>query len=60
MADEFLPKQRLRAATEQDVETALAACSDGGDLALVDAADLLEFFNRMLDVLLGDGGPKAV
>jgi len=45
--------ETLRAATEDDVTAAL----DGAYVAFpgVQAADLLEFFNRMLDVKLGDG-----
>ena len=42
---------RLRAATEDDVTRAL----DGAYVKLDSpAADLLEFFNRMLDVVVGE------
>lgn len=45
--------QRLRQATEDDVERAL----DGAyvELPIADKAAALEFFNRMLDVLAGEG-----
>ena len=42
---------RLRAATEDDVTRAL----DGAFVKIdAPAADLLEFFNRMIDVLVGE------
>ena len=43
--------ERLRAATEDDVSRALADAYV--QLGEVPAADLLEFFKRMLDVLIG-------
>lgn len=43
----------LRRATEDDVETALIDASFNGWPS--DEAALLEFFNRMLDVLAGEG-----
>lgn len=42
----------LRRATEDDVETALTHASFNGWPS--DEAALLEFFNRMLDVLAGE------
>jgi hypothetical protein len=42
----------LRAASTHDVETALAASKSSADIEFVDAVDLLEFFNRMLDLLV--------
>ena len=52
MADDDTLEARLRAATAEDVEKALAACNGGAEIEMADAADLLEFFNRMLDTLL--------
>jgi hypothetical protein len=43
----------LRRATEDDVERALEGAYVS--LPMTDKAVLLEFFNRMLDVLTGDG-----
>jgi hypothetical protein len=44
--------KRLRAATEDDVRS---ACADAYfDLGDKSPAELLEFFNRMIDVLMGE------
>jgi hypothetical protein len=49
--------KRLRAATEDDVRS---ACADAYvNLGDKSAAELLEFFNRMLDVLVGEEEPGA-
>jgi hypothetical protein len=55
MTDASTLEARLRDATEQDVEAALTACSAGADIELASSAELLEFFNRMLDRLLDNG-----
>lgn len=44
--------EALRAATEDDVEAALDEASVS--VPLTHPVDLLEFFNRMLDVLAGE------
>ena len=51
-----MPKlaDRLRAATEDDVEAALRDATFGDALAGADPAALLEFHNRMLDLVLGE------
>lgn len=52
----------LRAATEDDVERAVEASYakwkfyDGRVNAIITEVELLEFFNRMLDVLTGEPG----
>lgn len=45
---------RLRAATEADVEAALAAMETSADLELVEATDLLAFFRSMFERLAPD------
>lgn len=46
--------ERLRAATEDDVEAALKDASFGTALEGIAPAALLEFHNRMLDRVLGE------
>jgi hypothetical protein len=45
---------RLRSATEDDVESVVAVAGTDGNIELVNAEDLLAFFNRMLDLLPKD------
>jgi hypothetical protein len=45
--------QTLREATEDDVEAALADSYVEADLAGIDQAKLLEFWNRMIDQFVG-------
>lgn len=44
--------ERLRAATEDDVEAALRGSYVEDDFAGVERAKLLELWNRMLDVMI--------
>jgi hypothetical protein len=46
----------LRNATEDDVAAALAGSYIAEDLAQVEPAALLEFWNRMLDQFIGERG----
>jgi hypothetical protein len=52
MASEDAIIGRLRSATEADVEAVLALPTLTGDIEFASSSALLEFFNRMLDILL--------
>lgn len=57
MADKgVVPIADLRAVTEDDVETALTDCYVCEDFAGVERAALLEFYHRVLDVIVGPRG----
>jgi len=45
--------QRLREATEDDVEAALTGSYVEEQLAGIERAALLEYFNRMVDLIVG-------
>jgi hypothetical protein len=59
MASEDAIIGRLRSATEADVEAVLALPTVTGDIEFASSAVLLEFFDRMLDLLLVREGSEV-